>query len=305
MNGTKQIDICICSYQRPLFLERLLKKIGELKTDGSFVYSVVIVDNDASESAREVVSRASRDASFSIEYNVEPERSISRARNMLVDRSRGDLIAFIDDDEFPDKNWLLFHYQALLASGADGVLGPVLPHFNQPPPKWLPKSGLVDRRRFPTYSRMEDPRYLRTGNVLLWRRLFIEDGGGFDPKYGKSGGGDAVFFRQMIQKGKRFIWCDEACVSETVTPERQNLGYYIRRAFTRGMTSAWETPFLSSKTLKSVLATILYTMLLPFAIIPGKHFFARILVKDCDHVAKLLEYAGVRIFKERPYGSSS
>lgn len=295
------ISVCICTYKRATLLARLLRELSVLKTDGLFRYSAVVVDNDAQESAREVVLRAKKEAFFDIKYYVEPERSISLARNMLVKHSTGDMIAFIDDDEFPDDNWLLLHFKALLGFGVDGVLGPVIAHLDNNPPRWLLKSGLLERKRFLTGSIIKDSRFTRTGNVLLWRKLIRADEVPFDPAYGKSGGGDAVFFRKKINKGKLFIWCDEACVYETVPVERQRLNYYIRRAFTRGMTSAWNTPFFSKSTMISIIAVISYTLLLPFSLILGYHAFVRLLVKDCDHLAKLLSYAGINLISERPY----
>ena len=294
------ISICISTYKRPLLLERLFQRIRSLRMDGLFSFSVVVVDNDAKESAREVISRTRGDAAFEIAYHVEPEQSISLARNLLVKSATGDLIAFIDDDEFPDENWLLFHHKALMDSQADGVLGPVLAHFDKAPPRWLVKSGLLDRKRFRTNTSITEPRYTRTGNVLLWKDLFITDEKPFDPAYGKSGGEDAVFFRRRLQEGKSFIWCDEACVYETVPVERQRLDYHIKRAFVRGLTTSWSTPFLSLSTFVSMGAVLAYTLLLPFSLFLGYHKTVSMLVKGCDHAAKLLGYAGIRLTTELP-----
>jgi len=49
------ISICICTYKRPLFLENLLIKLQNQRTDALFEFSLVVVDNDHLESARSVV----------------------------------------------------------------------------------------------------------------------------------------------------------------------------------------------------------------------------------------------------------
>ena len=298
------ISICVCTYRRPGLLEHLLRTVQTLETHDLFTCSVVVVDNDNRQSAREIVDKVNVTSSIAIEYDVEPERNISLARNRSVKNSNGDLIAFIDDDEFPERSWLFSHLQTLRATNADGVLGPVKPHFSAHAPPWLLRSGLCDRSRFGTGTVLKDSRYTRTGNVLIRRSLFTGSDGFFDPKYGRSGGGDAVFFKRMIQKGKVFVWCDEACVYETVPPERQTRGYYIKRAFTRGMTEAWETRFLRPGTLRSLIAIPLYTAALPFLWLLGEHLFMRYLIKDCDHVAKILGYMGIRVVRERPYNTS-
>jgi len=282
-------------------LQRLLVKMETQTTGDLFDFSVVVVDNDDRKSGREIAQVATKWANFEINYDVEPERSISLARNRTIRNAKGNLIAFIDDDEFPDDDWLISHYKTLLDWGADGVLGPVKPHFDGEGPDWLVKSGLLERKSFKTGEVIRDSRYTRTGNVLLWRKLFDEEGGSFDPVYGRSGGGDAVFFRRMMERGKTFVWCNESIVYETVPPERQTRMYYVRRAFTRGMTAAWGSSLISASTLKSGVAIVAYSLLLPFTLLLGHHLFMRYLVKECDHIAKMLAHLGIRLVAERPY----
>lgn len=301
MPPRNHISICVCTFARPHLLARLLDKLNSLVTESRFAYSAVIIDNDVNESARIVVEQARKTLQFQIDYDVEPHRSISYARNRSICNARGELIAFIDDDEFPADDWLLKHYRLLLESKADGVLGPVLPYFDTAGPAWLVRSGILDRSRLKTGEVICDSRHTRTGNVLLWRRLFEGNDNWFDPKFGRSGGGDAVFFRRRMEMGKVFVWCDEALVYESVPLERQRRIYYLRRAFTRGMTEAWETRFLSLGTMRSIAAIVLYTCLLPFLCLVGQHLFMRFLVSYCDHLAKLLAYARIRLVRERPY----
>jgi hypothetical protein len=211
------------------------------------------------------------------------------------------MIAFIDDDVFPDEKWLINLYRVLHDSTASGVLGPVRPHFDGQPPPWLVKSRLLERREFVTGEKLTEARFTRTGNALLRASLFADQENRFDPSFGRTGGGDALFFKKMMEKGRIFIWCNEAVVYETVLPERQMRSYYIKRAFTRGMTEAREKPFLSLDTLRSIVAVPLYGLLLPFSWLAGSHFYMRYLVKECDHLSKLLAHAGIRLVKERPY----
>jgi succinoglycan biosynthesis protein ExoM len=298
------VSICVCTYKRPQLLERLLNKLQTQITQDLFSFSVVVIDNDAQESGKDPVERAQQRSTFEINYDVEPERSISLARNRSVHNSRGDLIAFIDDDEFPDDAWLSSHLRTLLDTKADGVLGPVKPHFDGEGPVWLVRSGLLERSYFKTNQIIQDSRDTRTGNVLIWKRVFDGADGCFDPKYGRSGGGDAIFFKRMMAKGKVFVWCNEACVYETVVPERQTRSYYLKRACTRGLGEAWDTKFLSRGTIRSLIAIPLYTLSLPFLLLFGQHLFMRYLVKNCDHVSKILGHLGIKLVRERPYNAA-
>ena len=281
-------------------LERLLRDLAVLRTDDLFGYSVSLVDNDKHESARSVVARITEQTALRIRYDVEPAQNISLARNRSVRNADGSLIAFIDDDEFPPADWLLHHVRMLLSSRVDGVLGPVMPHFDGKAPAWLVRSGLLERRNLETGEIIKDSKDTRTGNVLIRRDVCSDGEDWFDPKFGNISGGDQVFFRGRMNVGKVFVWCREAYVFETVPVERQTRMYYVRRACTRGLKEAWTTRFLSAGTAKSLVAVSLYTPALPVLFFVAHHLFVRMLVKDCDHLSKILGHLGIALVRQRP-----
>ena len=92
------ISICVCTYQRTAWLKRLLEDLKQQRTDGRFTYEIVITDNDAAESARQVVAAAAADSPIRIAYCTESRRSIAHARNAGLALATGEAIAFIDDD---------------------------------------------------------------------------------------------------------------------------------------------------------------------------------------------------------------
>ena len=55
MSPKHHICVCICTYKRPTYLIRLLNELEKQETEGLFDYSIVIVDNDRSESAKQAV----------------------------------------------------------------------------------------------------------------------------------------------------------------------------------------------------------------------------------------------------------
>lgn len=228
-----RISVCVCTFRRAALLERLLTALVAQRTDGTFSYNVVVVDNDRDRSSEEVVRRAGRESAIPISYDCETERNISLTRNRAIRNAGGNLIAFIDDDEHPAKDWLLHLYRTMKAHGADGVLAPVLPEFPAEAPDWLRKGRVFDRRRHPTGTRItaEDA---RTGNVLLDRSLLAEGYRWFDPAFGRTGGEDSDFFARQFQRGRVFVWCDEAVAYETVPPERWKGSFHVKRLWRAG-----------------------------------------------------------------------
>src|SRR4051812_14488316 len=101
------ISVCICTLRRPELLGRLLNEVRNLRTEGRFTFSVIVADNDRGETSRHVVSRFAADSSVKTTYCVEPIQKFALVRNRALSQARGEFIAFIDDDEFPVKDWLL------------------------------------------------------------------------------------------------------------------------------------------------------------------------------------------------------
>jgi glycosyltransferase involved in cell wall biosynthesis len=294
------ISVCICTFKRPVMLAKALEGVLSQVTNDKFTFEVVVVDNDCNRSAESIVSSYQSSNYLKVIYNCEPEQNIALARNRAIQSATGNLIAFIDDDEVPERYWLVNHYKMLKEINADGILGPVIPHFDETPPKWIVKGDLCDRLRMKSGTIIQNARYTRTGNVLLSKRTLAGDEAPFDPSFGRTGGEDADFFRRKMGKGFVFVWCDEAIVYETVPPDRQKRSYFLIRAFNRGMTSACHEPFFSMSTIKSIIAVGLYTLALPVLLILGQHLFMKYLIKDCDHVSKLLAYCKLNFIEKRP-----
>jgi glycosyltransferase involved in cell wall biosynthesis len=151
---TPDISVCIATFRRPQGLARLLDSLQRLSGRGDFTLEIVIVDNDAAETARPVVEALQRTYPDRLHYCVEPCQNIAYARNRAVQAARGTWIAFIDDDETAEKNWLAAYWYMLTQKPGDGYFGPVLPRFDQAIPAWMDKEMLFGRPRFPTGTRL-------------------------------------------------------------------------------------------------------------------------------------------------------
>ena len=237
-----------------------------------------------------------------INYFVEPEQSIALARNRAAAHATGDYVAFIDDDEVPIEDWLLKMYGALIKFQADGVLGPVRPRFEVMPPAWALKSGIFDRPNSQDYPSGLVLHWSQTGtgNALIQRRVFDEVEGPFNVDFA-SGGEDIDFFRRAMGQGKVFVWCADAVAYETIPAERTRISFQLKRALLRGKASLATPSGHPFGILKSVAACGVYTMLLPVFLVLGRHIFLKYLVKNCDHLGKLLALVGIDLVRENTF----
>jgi succinoglycan biosynthesis protein ExoM len=289
------ISICVCTYKRPELLKRLLQELSYQETEGLFSYSIVVTDNDRSRSAEGVVLELSSKLPVDISYCVEPRQNIAHARNTALANATGSFIAFVDDDEIPIRNWLITLFKACQTYQVDGVLGPVKPYFEVQPPKWVIKGKFYDRPSYKT-GLVIDWQKGRTGNTLLKR--YILDG--CEPVFRAEfrTGEDQDFFRRMIERGHKFVWCHEAIAYEIVPPVRWKLSFMLRRALLQGTITPLHSGFGLPHLLKSATAVTIYAIALPFFALLGHHLFIRYLVKTAHHLGQILAALGLSPVKE-------
>jgi glycosyltransferase involved in cell wall biosynthesis len=279
-------------------LERLLRELQAQQADRLFTYSILVVDNDYNLSAKNIIDDFNKNANTIIEYYCEPEQNIALARNKTIKCAKGNYVAFIDDDEFPSNDWLLILYKTIKKYEVTGVLGPVKPFFEKKPPDWIIKGKFYEKQ--PPYKTGQVLAWTdtRTSNALLIKDLFDRCENLFDPKFGR-GGEDRDFFRRMIDKGHKFVWCTDAAVFELVTPERYSRSFMIRRALLRGKVSLTNTSLRKVGIIKSLAASLLYTSALPFLCFMSHHIYMKYLIKNFEHIGKLLAVLGLDVIKQK------
>jgi GT2 family glycosyltransferase len=79
----------------------------------------VIVVNDGSSDASAEIARA-----HGVRLVETAHRGLSHARNVGVANAIGEIVAFLDDDAYPDHDWLYYIAASLRANGHAGVGGP-------------------------------------------------------------------------------------------------------------------------------------------------------------------------------------
>ena len=291
------ISVCICTYKRPDLLVRTLHAIERQAIDPLFTFSVVVADNDRERSAAGVVAAFAERAPFPVTYCVEPEQNIAMVRNQAIASGSGDYVAFIDDDERPSREWLRRLYEACQHWNADGVLGPVLPYFDSPPPKWVRDGKFFERPSHPDGYRLRWDE-CRTGNVLFKRIILGPGEIAFRPQFGTAGE-DMDFFRRMIDKGCCFRWCDSAPVHELVPANRCTWRFQIRRALLRGSNFPKHPANRVKNIAKSLIAVPLYTLAMPVFAVSGSHVLLKFVIKLADHSSRLLAFSGIVLANER------
>jgi succinoglycan biosynthesis protein ExoM len=294
---THHVSVCICTFKRPALLKQLLERLHNQRTDGLFTYSAVVADNDPAQSAQQLVAEFSSTSPVHVTYCSESQQNIALARNKALQYAEGDFIAFIDDDEFPMEDWLCNLFKTCVAFGVDGVLGPVKPSFESDPPEWVKRGRFFDRPTFDTGYKVNWDE-ARTGNVLFKRDILNSADIPFRSEFATAGE-DVDFFRRMMEKGRTFIWCNEAVAYEVVPASRCTRSYLLKRALLRGSNFNKHPTDRFKNATKSLIAVPCYMLALPFLALFGEHLFLRYLIKLLDHGSRLLAYLGMSLVTKR------
>lgn len=112
-----KISVVIPSRRREGMLRECLKSLRCQKERPS---EVVVVENDTAQSYQKI-RKDFKDLPLNL--LLQKEVGKSKARNMGLKRSKGEVVAFLDDDCEPVKDWLKNIKEAFLKSGAEVILG--------------------------------------------------------------------------------------------------------------------------------------------------------------------------------------
>jgi glycosyltransferase involved in cell wall biosynthesis len=231
-----RVAVCIATLHRPEGLRRLLRALDGLVFLQSArpVIEVVVVDNDADGSGREVCRELAPGLGFRLRYLIEPRRGISFARNRAIDGAgEADFVAFLDDDEVPDPHWLDELLAVQRAFEAEIIAGPVIPYFFEGAPAWARHGGFWSPRPYATGEAVRDA---GTCNVLIRGELLRRMRPAFDPRFALSGGEDTHFFWRANRARVPVLWARDARVVEWVPRSRLSAKWLLRRAYRVGTT---------------------------------------------------------------------
>src|SRR5207247_47671 len=106
--------------------------------------------------------------------------------------------------------------------------------FDYPPecPRYMALYDASVRPRVATGT--ETGFWMSTANSFFRRSLIAAMPQPFDPRYGRTGGEDVVFFDTLKAAGARVIWCNEALTHGVVDPSRARIRWSLIRSFREG-----------------------------------------------------------------------
>lgn len=236
-NKTKQIlTIAICTYNRSDYIEHVLLSLVQ-QTISSSQYSLLIVDNNSTDSTQSIVQSFS-DKFKNFKICVEHKQGLSFARNRAIQECITPWIAFLDDDAKADKNWVKEVLYSIKRNDFDAFGGPYTAWLAHGPlPSWLP-SDYGNYRPIQSYGPLQQGTHIPGGNCAI-RLEICKKVGEFSHNMGMKGkscgyGEETLLFMKMQQQGFRLGFVPAMKIEHCVLPHKYNLIWQLRSAFSGG-----------------------------------------------------------------------
>jgi succinoglycan biosynthesis protein ExoM len=226
-------SICIPTYKRPLLLKKLLISLFEQDLQEGISLEIIVVDNDAKESARSTCAEIKNTEKVVLYYLTQPEKNISLTRNMAVKKASGEYILFADDDVVVNPSWVYWHLNTMEKYKADIVIGRAISAFEVDVPDYIRKHEIFNP---PSPKTGTTAVRLYTGNSSLKAKLITEMDEPFDVKLGLVGGEDGKLFETLRQNGANIVCCYEAVAFENIPLEASSVDWMLKRSFRQGYT---------------------------------------------------------------------
>ncbi len=285
-----RVAICVCTHSRSEALSRLLVQLQDIDLRGYNPewIELVVVDNNPNSETRHVCSMAAPRLPISLHYTEEPRAGISYARNhaVKVALERGaDFVAFIDDDDIPQQDWLIRLLDRQVVTRADLVFGTWM--LDAEMPEWLRSSGIFrspDRSKPKVKAkggRYGLPQSASTCNILAGREILERVGAKgpiFSHAFCYSGGEDKDFFIRAREMGAKLSSANNSVVHRIHEPERYTVSGLLKRGFKNGCSQTnmaryhgdrWRLPQLVATAFGKL---VLSMIIMPFTIFSRRMF---------------------------------
>ena len=228
-------SIVICSRKRPNLLRECLESVSRLHPAAN---EIIVVDNTEGDKATELIAEQ-----FKARYIVEPEPGLSRARNSGLIASTSEIVAYLDDDARPQKDWLGFILQPFSEPAVASVTGDTFPAgYDDSAPSHGPVRTLCNKD--PKWFEIATFGGLGYGTNMAIRKAACSGWKGFDVRLGRGAplwlAEESHAFASLLDLGYCAVHVPAAIVIHPMKPQDLELEASSRVAY--WLLLFWEFP---------------------------------------------------------------
>lgn len=241
-----KISAIVCTYNREKYLEIALESLAA-QTLARDAFEVVIINNNSTDNTEKVCSEFHKKYSdIPYKYFIETDQGLSFARNRGIIESDAELVTFIDDDAWLDKNFLK-EVVDFMESRKEvvSVGGTILLDYEDKEPNWQTKylASLFGYFKYSdkteAFKKTDYPR----GSNMTFRKSVFKKVGDFNTELGRigqnlGGGEEKDIYQRIYAKNLPVYNLPGAVVFHAVPVSRTKIEFIKRQAIGVGI-SEW------------------------------------------------------------------
>jgi GT2 family glycosyltransferase len=183
-----RISVVVCSYNGSRTIRDCLDGLSRVDYPN---FEVIVVDDGSTDGTADIAR------GYDVRLIRTENRGLSSARNTGLEAATGEIVAYLDDDAWPDPHWLKYVAATFEATDHAGVGGP-----NLPPPGDGPIADCVaNAPGGPVHVLLTDREAEHIpGCNMAFRRASLEAIGGFDPQF-RTAGDDVDVCWRLRERG--------------------------------------------------------------------------------------------------------
>ncbi|MGH7801473.1 MAG: glycosyltransferase [Thermodesulfobacteriota bacterium] len=185
-----RFSVVVCTYNGRNTIGECLEGLARIEYAN---FEVIIINDGSNKSTSEIITNYANKHGFRLITT--ENRGLSSARNTGLEAATGEIVAFIDDDAYPDPYWLKYLAIDFTRTNHVGVGGPNIP----PPGDGRISECIAKAPGNPSHVLISDHEAEHIpGCNMAYRREALLAVGGFDPQFRIAG--DDVDICWMLQK---------------------------------------------------------------------------------------------------------
>ena len=236
------ISVVICAYTEKRW-DQVLAAVDSIRGQSLACEELVVVV-DHNQDLRTRLAAALPDVTV-VENREAP--GLSGARNTGIAQTRGDVVAFLDDDAVAERDWLKFFADSYSDPAVAGVGGLVLPKWETRRPAWFAEEfDWVVGCSYVGMPRDRAPVRNLIGSAASFRRDVFDLVGGFRSGIGRSAGRlplgceETELCIRLSQRSPESVlfFDNRAVVRHFVPANRCRYSYFLSRCYAEGLSKA-------------------------------------------------------------------
>ncbi|MGB3639555.1 MAG: hormogonium polysaccharide biosynthesis glycosyltransferase HpsE [Rivularia sp. (in: cyanobacteria)] len=173
--------VAIPTYNGASRLPEVLQRLQNQLQAENISWEIIVVDNNSTDNTAEIVKQYQQNWQhpFPLKYSFEPRQGAAYARERGVTEAKGEIIGFLDDDNYPVSNWVAKAYEfAQKYPNAGAIASQIHPNWEVEPPenfqRIAPFLAITERGNTPLLYQPKSKLLPPSAGIVIRKQAWLE-----------------------------------------------------------------------------------------------------------------------------------